>query len=90
LFGLGDRYRTTAERYITQDDLAAVYIAGVGVVGVVKVAAVVVDQQGHSGWKRGGKESTAVPALYSHRLSWKWFKKLDTPAQIGSACQQAA
>jgi hypothetical protein len=45
LFGLDNRYRTTAQRYIRPGDLAAVYVAGVGIVGVVKVTDVALDEE---------------------------------------------
>jgi len=82
LFGLDDRYRTTLLRFVSPGDLAAVYVTGLGIVGVVKVTDVRADQKEDVGWKRGEKEMTAVPALYAHRFGWEWVKKFDVPRKI--------
>jgi len=82
IFGMDDRYKTTLGRFVKPGDLAAVYVTGLGIVGVIEVTDVFLDQTDSVGWKRGVKEATAVPELYPHRLKWKWSKKFDVPRKI--------
>jgi hypothetical protein len=82
LFGLDDRYRTTLTRFVVPGDLTAIYVTGLGIVGVVEITEILPDQAEGVGWKRGVKEVRRHPCLVPSQIQMEVGQRFDAAIKI--------